>query len=237
MPDIPYDAGFVHTRRTTAPHVVLVDDHRLLAQMMVQGLAERGFRAVAVDAMEQDVAERVLGLEPDLVILDAVFNDDEDGGLRILRSLREAGEADRVVMLTGVADEVRHAEFLAEGARAVILKTDSFDGVIAQVESVLDGIDPMGVNRRHQLAERLREQRETERHQDAVLASLTDRERATLQALVDGRAVDEIAVRRTVATSTVRSQVRAVLAKLDAHSQLEAVAIAARAGMRPSEGD
>lgn len=237
MAEVPYTSGFQHTQRTVPPRVVLVDDHRLLAQMMVQGLAERGFRAVAVDVAEQGIADRVLGLEPDLVILDAVFNDDEDGGLRILRHLREVGKADRVVMLTGVADEVRHAEFLAEGARAVILKSDSFEGVIAQVESVLKGIDPMGVNRRHHLAERLREQRDAEDAQDAVLAALTDRERATLQALVDGRTVDDIALRRTVAMSTVRSQVRAVLAKLGAHSQIEAVAIAARAGMRPSEVD
>lgn len=228
--------GDAQAPRMDGPNIVLVDDHRLLAQMMVDGLVQRGYRAAAIDVDEVDIVGRVLGLRPDLVLLDAVFNDDEDGGMRILRSLQGMTTA-TVVMLTGVADQIRHAEFLAEGASAVVSKADSFEGVIGQVETVLAGLDPMGVTKRQDLAQQLQARRAAEADATGLFDELTSREAATLQALVDGLTVEDIASQRTVAVSTVRSQVRAVLRKLGAHSQIEAVAIAARHGLRPSGPD
>ena len=216
------------------PLIVLVDDHRLLAQMLVDQLVSAGHRAVSVDHTGAELVGQILDLQPDLILLDAVFGDDENFGLQLLRSLR--AEADTpVAILTGVTDDIRHAEFLDSGAHTVIAKADSFDGVVDQIRSVLDGLDPMGIRRRQELAQRLQDRNDAEAAQGAELASLTGRERATLQALVDGWTVDEIAQRRTVAISTVRSQVRSILIKLSAHSQIEAVSLAARAGMRPSD--
>ncbi len=231
--DVSFSSAPTVTRRIRTVRVVIVDDHRLLAQMLVDGLNELGYLAMSVDVGESDIPQRVLGLSPDLLILDAVFHDNEAGGLTVLQHLKQLGAPFGVVMLTGVADEIRQAEFLAAGAQAVISKSDSFDVVLGQIKDVLSGTDPMGANRREALARALAERDARGAGQSSVLDVLTDRERATLQALVDGNTVDEIAVVRTVATSTVRSQVRSVLSKLDAHSQIEAVAIAARSGMRP----
>ena len=47
---------------------------------------------------------------------------------------------------------------------------------------------------------------------------------------MSGRAATEIAEESFVSLSTVRSQIRAVLAKLGVHSQLAAVAMAHQAG-------
>ncbi len=65
---------------------------------------------------------------------------------------------------------------------------------------------------------------------DSVLGSLTDAERAVLAGLVAGRGVREIAAERVVGIETVRSQVKAILRKLDARTQVQAVAIATAAG-------
>lgn len=212
--------------------IAVVDDHQLLAQMLVDHLTERGFAATVAHVDDPALPETLRGLEPNLILLDAVFHDDEDGGLRVLRAL--ADDDIRVAMLTGVDDDLRHAEFLDAGAVAVISKTDSFAGVLDQVSDVIDGIDPHGCTRRQDLAQLLTEHRCRREAADGVLRGLTDRERSTLQSLVDGHSVDAIAAARTVASSTVRSQVRAVLRKLGAHSQIEAVALAARNGMAPS---
>jgi DNA-binding NarL/FixJ family response regulator len=59
---------------------------------------------------------------------------------------------------------------------------------------------------------------------------LTTREQQVLRALADGRSVTQIATEWFVSESTVRSQVRGVLTKLGAGSQLEAVAQALKAG-------
>lgn len=230
----PYvDGGEIVRRVTRGARVLVVDDHRLLAQMLVDQLCEAGHEALAIDIADTRLVDRVIDITPDLLLLDAVFADDEDAGMRILRELGDRAPDLAVVMITGVTERIRHAEFLDAGARAVISKADSFDQVTAQIEDLLAGSDPMGVTRRHELARLLADHsRRTEREHDAF-ARLTDSERATLEGLVAGQSVQEMALRRTVAVSTVRSHVRAILRKLGVHSQIEAVAMAAKAGWQP----
>jgi DNA-binding NarL/FixJ family response regulator len=67
-------------------------------------------------------------------------------------------------------------------------------------------------------------------------SDLTARQRETLSLMVTGLGNKDIAGRLGVRLNTVRNHVQNVLVKLDAHSKLEAVAIAAREGLvdRPS---
>lgn len=66
-----------------------------------------------------------------------------------------------------------------------------------------------------------------------LLDRLTRREREVLRGLVSGRRAADIADADFVSVTTVRNQIQSILTKLDAHSQLEAVAIAVRAGWTP----
>ena len=59
---------------------------------------------------------------------------------------------------------------------------------------------------------------------------LTPRERSVLRLLADGHTTREIATLLSISVSTVRSHVEHILRKLNAHSRLEAVAIARRLG-------
>lgn len=65
------------------------------------------------------------------------------------------------------------------------------------------------------------------------LAALTKRELEVLAALAGGKRPAEIAATDFVSVNTVRNQVQSILVKLNAHSQLEAVAIAHRHGWIP----
>lgn len=65
------------------------------------------------------------------------------------------------------------------------------------------------------------------------LETLTAREREVLRALVSGRRAADIAHADFVSVTTVRNQIQSILTKLGAHSQLEAVSIAVRAGWTP----
>jgi DNA-binding NarL/FixJ family response regulator len=59
------------------------------------------------------------------------------------------------------------------------------------------------------------------------------REREVLAHLMKGRTVREIAVSGVVSEATVRTQVKAILAKLDVTSQIAAVGLAHQVGWRP----
>jgi DNA-binding NarL/FixJ family response regulator len=62
----------------------------------------------------------------------------------------------------------------------------------------------------------------------AVPAALTPRQQQVLGLLADGVPAKLIAARLGVAEATVRNHIRAVLAALETHSQLEAIAKARR---------
>jgi DNA-binding NarL/FixJ family response regulator len=66
------------------------------------------------------------------------------------------------------------------------------------------------------------------------LAVLTPREHDVLQGAVDGLSKSEIARRLFLSPNTVRTHTQNMLAKLSAHSTLEAVSLARRYGMRPT---
>jgi two-component system nitrate/nitrite response regulator NarL len=68
-------------------------------------------------------------------------------------------------------------------------------------------------------------------HLVATCGELTAREREVLDMLGEGRRATEIAARFGLSVATVRNHIRAVLRKLECHSQLEAVAEGRRRGL------
>jgi two-component system nitrate/nitrite response regulator NarL len=71
---------------------------------------------------------------------------------------------------------------------------------------------------------------QTER-QRAGVAALTGRELEVLTHLAEGRSVAEIATALGISGSTVQAHVKGVFAKLEVHSQVEAVRVAWRTGL------
>lgn len=74
-------------------------------------------------------------------------------------------------------------------------------------------------------------------HRRRVDVNLTRREREVLRLMREGLDAQSMARHLHVSVHTARSHIKKVLAKLGAHSQLEAVAIANRLGMDSGEGD
>ena len=67
--------------------------------------------------------------------------------------------------------------------------------------------------------------------------ALTAREREILNLLAEGVGTDGIRVQLVISRVTVRNHVQRILAKLNAHSRLEALALARRSGLlRESDG-
>lgn len=163
-----------------ARRVVIVDDHKFLVEMLVGELVERGYEAMYVDVDDPELVAHLRELQPAMILLDAVFRDDEDAGLRVLCELREDHDIE-VAIITGVADEIRHAEFLDHGAIAVVSKGNSLETVMDQIGDVLSGIDPHGARQRHDLARKLEQHRSRIADHAKILDDLTSHERSTLQ--------------------------------------------------------
>jgi DNA-binding NarL/FixJ family response regulator len=88
----------------------------------------------------------------------------------------------------------------------------------------LDGGQLLAPEEREQYLLRAQRAAARRRASDARLHDLSDRELQVLQRLGDGHRATAIAEEFCTSISTVRSQIRAILGKLEVGSQLEAVA-------------
>ncbi len=216
----------------TEGHLLLVDDHPLIALALGERLAADGPSVEAVSTAD-DALVAVERRRPDLCILDLDLGGRDDG-LVLLQQL--VGQGLRAVMLSGSRRARSLGEALRLGALDVLDKADSPDDIAAAIATILEtGHPTTGAVRRAELTAVAEGAARADDERGAPLRRLTDRELQVLAGLVDGRSVDEIATEQVVAVSTVRTHVRRILEKLGVRSQLAAVAEAHRCGWPPDQ--
>lgn len=214
-------------------HLLIVEDHELLAESLALSLRAQGYQvtvapaAAGYDAVLASVEQE----KPEVVLLDLHLAEEVGSALPLIPRFSEA--AIRVVMVTGVTDEVELGMCIEAGAIGVVSKAVPFETLLEQIERVLQGERIMSESEREHLLERLRQARATERQRLEPFTTLTPREQTVLGLLLDGHQAERIAEECFVSMATVRSQIRAILQKLGVNSQLAAVAMARRAGWRP----
>jgi len=209
--------------------VLIVDDQRLLVDSLSLALRLEGLEPVVSSAADvSGLLENVRADPPALVLLDLDLGGVLGDGTDLVAPFVAAGT--RVLVLTGTTDELWKAAALDQGACAAIDKGIPFDDLLGLVLSAARGETVMDPDERRRLIHRLQSHRLARERDLAPFESLTPREQQVLRALSRGHTVTHIARTWVVSESTVRSQVHAVLRKLDVRSQLEAVAAATRVG-------
>jgi DNA-binding NarL/FixJ family response regulator len=210
------------------PTVLIIDDHDLVATSLAMSLRSVGLQARRHTARSRrDILIAAAMLRPGIVLLDLDLGREPDGtvidGTALIDEFCSAGW--RVLVLSGTSDEARIGKALAAGAVASIPKSAALPVLVTAVRRIAQGVEVMHPERRQQYIEAHRRQQERARALGRRLASLTDRERAILDHLARGRRAQAIADESRVSLATVRTQIRAVLAKLGVGSQLEAVSL------------
>ena len=210
------------------PSVLIIDDHDLVATSLAMSLRSVGLQAQRhTPRSRQDILAASAMLRPGIVLLELDLGREPDGtpldGTTLIEELCSAGW--RVLVLSGTPDQARIGKALAAGAVAGIPKSAALPVLVTAVRRVAQGAEVMHPDRRQQYIEAYRRQQDRARALGRRLASLTDRERAVLDHLAHGRRAQAIADEFQVSLPTVRTQIRAVLAKLGVGSQLEAVSL------------
>jgi DNA-binding NarL/FixJ family response regulator len=211
--------------------VLVVDDHALFAEALAARLsAEPDLEVLPVAGDVRRAAALVATESPDVVVLDFVLG--EESGLEALDLLRRRHPELRVVVLSGITDIASIVIALRHGAVAWVPKTESADLVARVIRSAAGrgGWIPPDV-----LGEVLRRLLASGDQPGGVLTELTPREREVLQGMVDGLNRVLIAERLGLSANTVRTHTQNLLAKLGAHSAVEAITIAMRGGVTPTD--
>ncbi|MCX4878736.1 MULTISPECIES: response regulator transcription factor [unclassified Streptomyces] len=202
--------------------------------LSVVGEAASGAEAVAMSA----------ALRPDVVLMDIRLaeTDDIESIRRIARpprpvpatgSVLAGGPPPRVLALTSTRHEGHAYAALRAGACGFLL-TDAAPGeLIAAVRVVAAGDAVITPALTRALIDTVRDEQPASLplRREVGLDTLTERERDVLTAVAAGWSNTEIAVRLSIAPTTVKSHVSHILAKIGARARVQAVAFAYESGL------
>lgn len=210
----------------------MADQHALLTETLGIVLEMRHYHYSVVPIPDgpvrtDQVLSRLRALRPDVLLVNADLGASCNGASLIAPMVR-AGAA--VVVITENPDEARWGECLIHGARTVLSKSVSLGTVISTVRRVSHHEPVLDRAERERLIGVYRSRSTEVVVGRARLESLSPQEQEVLRLMMTGRTVAEIARIRVVAEGTVRTQVKAIHAKLGVSSQLAAVATARRCG-------
>jgi len=214
QPEIP-----LHPRALNS--ALIVDDHPLFCDALALTLqAVAGIAQVeTAERLEQAIARLDRGPLPDVVLLDLNLPDVD--GLDGLIRLKQAGEGVPVVVVSSLADNRVIGAALIAGACGFIPKHSHRDVFRAAFEAIREGRvwTPEGYvpisNGRDP----------ANHHEDAIarLSLLTRQQARILELICEGLLNKQIAYDLSIAETTVKAHVTAIMRKLGVQSRTQAV--------------
>jgi DNA-binding NarL/FixJ family response regulator len=218
--------------------VLIVDDHRLFTQaleLLLRG--EEDIRVLGSAATGEEALEFSRETEIDVALVDIDLPGMD--GVAVTARLREVQPDARVVVITAFQQPGVMTRALKAGASGYVMKTDLADTLVGAIRLAMAGsmVLPAG-----KLAPAVTPTAMSgppppdagPRSAGGARGSdspLSEREIEILQAIANGWSTFEMADNLAISEHTVRSHVKRILAKLDAHSKAEAVLKGVHLGM------
>lgn len=214
--------------------VMLVDDHTLFRKGLAELLEGRGaIRVVASTGDPEEALRLAIELAPQVAIVDLHMA--PQGGLALIRRLRDSGWSGATIVLTVSDAEDDMANALASGARGYLLKDMEPEQVLDAVRRALAGETVVAPAMTLKLVDLLHPKRAAASRKN-LLSSLTAREREILRHLAQGLTNKAIGRALDISHETVKLHVRRILAKLEVSSRVEAAVFAVEHGVGPRSG-
>jgi DNA-binding NarL/FixJ family response regulator len=199
------------------PRCMIVDDHPVV-RAGVRAVLEQAFDNVEISDAESidQVGEVAKNGKPDVVIIDP-WRAGVDVG-EIVGELQSQVKAP-IVVFTSDGGARLLSEALKAGVEGYVRKDSPSADLVRAIDAARNGefyVDP-GLSSTIVLDEGDR--------------TLSGRQREILQMLADGMATDTVAEKLGLSTETVRTHTKRILAKLEASTRTQAVAIGIRHGL------
>ena len=205
--------------------LLIVDDHDMFADSLRMALsAQPDFEVVGTASTLAQAKNLVATTAPDVVLLDHQLPDGL--GVDSIADLRAIRPQANIVVLTAAAEDSMLVAATEAGCAGFILKTSPLDELVAAVRTAAAGEIMVSSDLLSRLLNRLHHQ-----HERAGSSDLTAREQEILELIAEGLTNGAIAARLFISVNTVRNHVQSILAKLGAHSKLEALSVAIRDGL------
>ena len=201
--------------RRRVQRVLIADDQRTFADLLEHALASQEvLECAGVVGSAAAAVAFVAAHEPDLVIMDVQFAGEPRDGIDAAAQIKRLRPATDVVLLTGHADRTVLRRAAEAGACAVMPKDGSLPDLLTALLGARDG----GLVVHPRLLQTLMRERSDVPRQRPRLSA---REAEVLSMLAIGMDVRSISDHLGISLNTCRGYVKALLSKLQAHSQLD----------------
>lgn len=200
-----------------AVRCLIADDHPAVLAAVSDFVSDHGVDVTARARDGEEAAAKIERTRPAVALLDIRMPG--LNGVEVARRVSRSSPGTAIVLYTGFGDQALLTEALDAGIRGFVLKEAPLADLVRAIETVASGgiyIDPVlgGVI--------------ANAHAERGGPQLTERERDVLRLLAEGLANEEIGKELFIAAETVRTHIRKAMAKLDADTRTQAVAIALR---------
>ncbi|MDT0214720.1 response regulator transcription factor [Rothia sp. ARF10] len=212
--------------------VLLVDDDPLVCGALETLLGSTGDIRVVGSVHDGDqVIDAIHRHRPDIVLMDVRMT--RQDGITTTASVSAMADAPKVIMLTTFDHDDVMLRSVHAGAAGFLLKTASPRDIIKHVRDVASGEGALSARSARQLVEHLQSDtaREQRRTAQALVATLTARERDVVRSVARGMTTSEIAAELFLGEATVKSHLSSAQQKLGAQNRVGIGILADRAGL------
>ncbi|MBN1640896.1 MAG: response regulator transcription factor [Anaerolineae bacterium] len=208
--------------------VLIADDHLVVREGLRAILDTAPDLLPVGEACDGAEALRLAGeTAPDVVLMDLRMPGVD--GLVAIRQIKARYPDVQVVILTTYDDDEYILRGLRAGARGYLLKDTSRSVLLETIRAAARGEALLAASVVDRVVAHL------QGPQPAAVETLSERENQVLSRLAQGAANKEIALQLNISERTVKAHVTSIFNKLGAGSRAEAVAIALRSGLLPTE--
>lgn len=211
--------------------ILVVDDHRMFRQGVVSLLEDQSDFEVIGEASDGREAVTVARqLQPDVVVMDVSMPD--MNGIEATRKILESGRSTRVIALSMHTDRRFVDGMLEVGAAGYVLKSSAFEELVQAVRAVM-------ADQRYLCPAATRTVVDGYVAGTAApntnSATLSPRERETLQLIAEGKSTREISELLEISPKTVETHRKNLMHKLDIDNIAELTKFAIREGLTTLE--
>lgn len=200
--------------------LVLCDGNRIFCEALALVLEARGHQALAIALTADAGVAAVATHQPDACLMDLHFPNGGDG-LQAVRDIRDRYPETAVLVMSGLSDPATSSAAMQLGVAGLLSKDQELDQVAAALNTIAAERMALTAGSSPGSDSGLGPQRPTD-----LLSRLTPRETEVLRRIAAGQDTKTMVREMNVTTETLRTYVKNVLAKLGAHTRLEAAALA-----------
>jgi DNA-binding NarL/FixJ family response regulator len=210
--------------------IVIAEDHTILRAGLRELLSsDPSLEVIGEAANGIEAMQAVERLQPDLLMLDLGMP--KVDGLSVLKEMKRAARATRILVLTMHRSEQYILEAFKNGADGYCLKEDSPGELLVAVKSVLAGKSHISSDISGKVLRGYLNDPDCGEAIRPVASRITSREREVIKLVGEGYRTREIAELLCISPKTVEKHRANIMEKLGAHSSVELAVYAAGMGL------